>query len=107
MSCLCTDDDILVCAGGGVTPPGLLCRCPCHRPVLRPAFAGAIRDVAHAPSLYGLAHRTKECGAGARGAVLYIEAALQDAGGRAVRVWMSTRETDAPADCLPGFGDEP
>ncbi len=31
MTCRCSDDDRALCAGGGVTPPGELCRCPhCH-----------------------------------------------------------------------------
>ena len=51
-------------------------------------FLGPIRDVAHDPRTRGIAHRTKEIGAGAEAAREYIDAALQDPRERAVRVWV-------------------
>ena len=46
MTCLCTDDRAHACSGGGVTPPGRVCACPCHRDtlgLLRQQLAAATR----------------------------------------------------------------
>ena len=67
-----------------------------------PRPKGAIYDCAPHPLLAGVAYSTKRAGLAADVVRDYIEAALIDGGGVAVRLWLTTDPRDCPADCMEG-----